>query len=42
LQNDDAIAVSPDTSRVVMAVIEAAQPSAQTGQALRFENGIVG
>jgi scyllo-inositol 2-dehydrogenase (NADP+) len=42
LQNDDVLAVSPESSRVVMAVIKAAQQSAQTGQALRFENGIVG
>lgn len=34
LQNDGVLAVSPENSRIVMAVIEAAQQSAQTGQAM--------
>jgi len=42
LQNDDALAVTPESSRVVMAVIEAAQQSAQTGQAMSFESRTVG
>jgi scyllo-inositol 2-dehydrogenase (NADP+) len=42
LQNDAALAVTPESSRVVMSVIEAAQQSAQTGQAISFENGTVG
>jgi len=37
LQNDAALAVTPESSRAVMAVIEAAQQSAQTGQAIRFD-----
>jgi scyllo-inositol 2-dehydrogenase (NADP+) len=42
LQNDAALAVSPESSRVVMTVIEAAQQSAQTGQAISFESRPVG
>jgi scyllo-inositol 2-dehydrogenase (NADP+) len=42
LQNDAVLAVSPESSRVVMAVIEAAQQSAQTGQAISFESRPVG
>ena len=42
LQNDAALAVSPESSRVVMTVIEAAQQSAQTGQAISFESCPVG
>jgi scyllo-inositol 2-dehydrogenase (NADP+) len=42
LQNDAALAVIPESSRVVMAVIEAAQQSAQTGQAISFESRTVG
>ncbi len=37
LQNDAALAVTPESSRAVMAVIEAARQSAQTGQAIHSD-----
>jgi scyllo-inositol 2-dehydrogenase (NADP+) len=37
LQNAATVAVTPESSRAVMAVIEAAQQSAQTGQAIRLD-----
>ncbi len=37
LQHDADLAITPESSRAVMAVIDAARQSAQTGQAVRFE-----
>jgi scyllo-inositol 2-dehydrogenase (NADP+) len=37
LQHGAAVAITPESSRAVMAIIEAAQQSAQTGQAIRLD-----
>jgi scyllo-inositol 2-dehydrogenase (NADP+) len=37
LQQGAAVAITPESSRAVMAIIEAAQQSAQTGQAIRLD-----